>query len=69
MRVAALYDIHANLPALEAVLEDVRRAEIDHVPSSGICGTQRPATPIRGRNAGSIHPGRTALAPSARIAA
>ena len=28
-RVAALYDIHANLPALEAVLEEVRRSEID----------------------------------------
>jgi putative phosphoesterase len=26
MRVAALYDIHGNLPALEAVLRDVRRA-------------------------------------------
>ncbi len=29
MRVAALYDIHGNLPALEAVLEDVRRADVD----------------------------------------
>src|SRR5688572_28192872 len=29
MRVAALYDIHANLPALEAVLDDVRRADVD----------------------------------------
>jgi hypothetical protein len=26
MRVAALYDVHGNLPALDAVLEDVRRA-------------------------------------------
>jgi predicted phosphodiesterase len=26
MRVAALYDIHGNLPALEAVLDDVRQA-------------------------------------------
>jgi predicted phosphodiesterase len=25
MRVAAIYDVHGNLPALEAVLEDVRR--------------------------------------------
>jgi putative phosphoesterase len=31
MRVAAIYDIHANLPALEAVLRDIRRAEVDHV--------------------------------------
>ena len=35
MRVAAIYDIHANLPALEAVLEDVRRAEVDQVVVGG----------------------------------
>jgi putative phosphoesterase len=35
MRVAALYDIHANLPALEAVLQDVRRAEVDYVVVGG----------------------------------
>jgi putative phosphoesterase len=35
MRVAALYDIHANLPALEAVLQDVRRAEVDHIVVGG----------------------------------
>ncbi len=35
MRVAAIYDIHANLPALEAVLEDVRQAEVDHVVVGG----------------------------------
>lgn len=29
MRVAALYDIHANLPALEAVLHDIRQTKID----------------------------------------
>jgi hypothetical protein len=31
MRVAALYDIHGNLPGLEAVLKDIRQADIDHV--------------------------------------
>ena len=31
MRVAALYDIHGNLPALEAVLEDVRGADVDQI--------------------------------------
>jgi len=31
MRVAALYDIHGNLPALEAVLEQVRREKVDQV--------------------------------------
>ena len=35
MRVAALYDIHANLPALEAVLEDVRAAAVDLVLVGG----------------------------------
>ena len=35
MRVAALYDIHGNLPALEAVLADVRRAQVDHIVVGG----------------------------------
>ena len=35
MRVAALYDIHANLPALEAVLRDVGDAQVDHVLVGG----------------------------------
>jgi len=35
MRVAAIYDIHANLPALEAVLHDIRHAEVDHVVVGG----------------------------------
>lgn len=29
MRLAAIYDIHGNLPALEAVLEEVRLAEVE----------------------------------------
>jgi putative phosphoesterase len=35
MRVAALYDIHGNLPALEAVLADVRRAGVDRIVVGG----------------------------------
>jgi putative phosphoesterase len=35
MRVAAIYDIHGNLPALEAVLQDVRRAGVDCVVVGG----------------------------------
>jgi predicted phosphodiesterase len=35
MRVAALYDIHSNLPALEAVLADVRRAGVDRIVVGG----------------------------------
>lgn len=35
MRVAALYDIHGNLPALEAVLADVERAGADLIVVGG----------------------------------
>jgi predicted phosphodiesterase len=35
MPVACLYDIHGNLPALEAVLEEVRRSEADHIVVGG----------------------------------
>jgi predicted phosphodiesterase len=35
MRVAALYDIHGNLPALEAVLQDIRQADVDRVVVGG----------------------------------
>jgi predicted phosphodiesterase len=35
MRVAALFDIHGNLPALEAVLEDVRQADVDRIVVGG----------------------------------
>ena len=35
MRVAALYDIHGNLPALEAVLEEIREAGVNHVVVGG----------------------------------
>ena len=35
MRVAALYDIHGNLPALEAVLEEIQRAHVDRVVVGG----------------------------------
>jgi predicted phosphodiesterase len=35
MRVAALYDIHANLPALEAVMEEVRKEDVDIIIVGG----------------------------------
>ena len=34
-RVAALYDIHGNLPALEAVLQDLRGADVDQIVIGG----------------------------------
>jgi predicted phosphodiesterase len=35
MVVAAVYDIHGNLPALEAVLEDIRLAKVDRILVGG----------------------------------
>ena len=35
MRIAAIYDIHANLPALEAVLRDIRQAKVDQIVVGG----------------------------------
>src|SRR5438105_11978761 len=35
MRVAAIYDIHGNLPALEAVLQDIRQAQVELVMVGG----------------------------------
>jgi predicted phosphodiesterase len=35
MRVGAIYDIHGNLPALEAVLREIRQAQVDQVVVGG----------------------------------
>lgn len=35
MRVAAIYDIHGNLPALEAVLEEIQRLSVDRIIVGG----------------------------------
>jgi predicted phosphodiesterase len=35
MRVAALYDIHGNLPALEAVLQEIAQANVDQLVVGG----------------------------------
>jgi predicted phosphodiesterase len=44
MRVAALYDIHGNLPALDAVLADVARERVDAVVVGGdVAGGPLPA--------------------------
>jgi predicted phosphodiesterase len=35
MRLAAIYDIHANLPALEAVLQEIRQSGVDEIIVGG----------------------------------
>ncbi|HVR95372.1 MAG TPA: metallophosphoesterase family protein, partial [Thermoanaerobaculia bacterium] len=35
MRVAAIYDIHGNLPALEAVLQEIRQVGVDRIVVGG----------------------------------
>ena len=35
MRVAALYDIHGNLPALEAVFHEIHQAQVDRIVIGG----------------------------------
>lgn len=35
MRVAALFDIHSNFPALEAVLADVHHPRVDRIVIGG----------------------------------
>ncbi len=35
MRVAAIYDIHGNLPALEEVLQEIRRERVDRIVVGG----------------------------------
>jgi putative phosphoesterase len=35
MMIAALYDIHGNLPALEAVLKEIKREEVDTIVVGG----------------------------------
>lgn len=35
MRIAAIYDIHGNLPALEAVLQEVQQAKVDLIVVGG----------------------------------
>jgi putative phosphoesterase len=35
MRVAVIYDIHGNLPALEAVLQEIRQEKVDHIVVGG----------------------------------
>ncbi|MFZ1807147.1 MAG: metallophosphoesterase family protein, partial [Cyclobacteriaceae bacterium] len=35
MKIAAIYDIHGNLPALEAVLIDIKRLDVDQIVVGG----------------------------------
>jgi predicted phosphodiesterase len=57
MRVAALYDVHGNLPALEAVLEEVDREQPDAIVFGGdiIAGPMPRETLERVRSLGHAH--------------
>jgi putative phosphoesterase len=35
MKIAALYDIHGNLPALEAVLQEIERSDVNQIVAGG----------------------------------
>ncbi|MEQ9415649.1 MAG: metallophosphoesterase family protein [Cyclobacteriaceae bacterium] len=35
MKIAAIYDIHGNLPALEAVIEDINQSQVDQIIAGG----------------------------------
>ena len=37
MRIAVIADIHGNLPALEAVLADIQRRNVDRTINLGDC--------------------------------
>jgi predicted phosphodiesterase len=37
MRIAAIADIHGNMPALEAVLADIQRRDVDWTINLGDC--------------------------------
>jgi predicted phosphodiesterase len=39
MRLAVLADIHGNLPALDAVLDDLERRRVDGVVNLGDCAS------------------------------
>ena len=45
MRVAALYDVHGNLPALEAVLADVAAEDVDNDRLSAATSSAAPSRP------------------------
>jgi putative phosphoesterase len=48
VRVAALFDVHGNLPALEAVLAEVEREDVDVIVSGGdVVWGPRPAECLR----------------------
>lgn len=48
MPVAATYEIHGNLPDLEAVPQEIRKANADSVV---VCGAQHPTASVRGGSA------------------
>lgn len=70
MRVAAIYDIHGNLPALEGVLDEIHEAAADRIRAIGVsagggvrCG-ERAEAPDGGGDAGGVFQSRVELTAS-----
>ena len=60
MRVAIISDVHGNLPALEAVIEDIRARGADLIVNLGDCVT----SPLWPREA-ALHGGEVVTEPDA----
>ena len=56
-RVAAIYDMHGNLPALEAVLREIRDENVQHIVVGGdvVPGPMTRETPVLQKNRPSLH--------------
>ena len=56
MRIAVIADIHGNMPALEAVLADIQRRDVDRTINLGDCVSQIGPTVYEqgGSNPGSV---------------
>lgn len=81
MCVAAIYDIHGNLPALEAVLDEVRQADVDQIVVGGdvvpgpmpcettaaLLGLEVPVHFIRGNGESEVLAVRAGAKPSAAV--
>jgi Icc-related predicted phosphoesterase len=67
LRVAALYDFHANVPALEAALAEVDRVSVDRIVIGGDVGAGSAAGRDNRAKTGARRPGRVSCAATAIV--